>query len=214
MQTVISIFLAGLLMTVSPCQFSSNISAVAFLSRDVQNKKKALLNNGLYIIGRASVYLIITIIIYTGAANINLHELSEKILAPLFIVAGILMLDIIKIKGLHNSKFVEKINGKSFLGSFLFGIVLALSFCPHSLGIFLGVFIPIVLKNEMPLLSPIFFALGSSLPVIIFSIIIVFSANKLGIVFNAVKKIEKWVRRIAGLIMLGAGLYYLILEII
>ncbi|MFZ2881746.1 MAG: sulfite exporter TauE/SafE family protein, partial [Candidatus Moraniibacteriota bacterium] len=74
---------------------------------------------------------------------------------------------------------------------------------------FFGILIPLVLSSTESLLLPPIFALGTSLPVIIFSFILAFSAGKLGRMYNAMTRIEKVMRYSVATIFLLAGIYYL-----
>ncbi|MDP2755949.1 MAG: hypothetical protein Q8P40_16425 [Nitrospirota bacterium] len=87
-------------------------------------------------------------------------------------------------------------------------MLFALAFCPYSGVLFFGVLIPLVLKSTESLLLPPLFALGTGLPVILFSFLIAFSIQKLGQVFQIMQKIEKIMRYSVATIFLGAGAYY------
>jgi len=88
-------------------------------------------------------------------------------------------------------------------------MLFALAFCPYSGVLFFGALIPLVLKSaEGLILSPIF-ALGTGLPVILFSFVIAFAVQKLGQVFQVMQKIEKVMRYFVATIFLVAGIYYL-----
>jgi cytochrome c biogenesis protein CcdA len=56
---------------------------------------------------------------------------------------------------------------------------------------------------------PIIFALGTGLPVLVFAGVMAYSAKQLGRVFNAVQRIEKVMRTVAGVVFVLTGLYYI-----
>jgi cadmium resistance protein CadD (predicted permease) len=56
---------------------------------------------------------------------------------------------------------------------------------------------------------PPIFALGTGLPVIIFSFLIAFSMQKVSKAFQIVQKVEKLMRYVVAFIFLIAGVYYL-----
>jgi cytochrome c biogenesis protein CcdA len=122
------------------------------------------------------------------------------------------MLGAIKINVGKGGKKIEKtkvwLSQKGYVGSFLLGMLFALAFCPYSGVLFFGMLIPLVLRSNESLLLPPVFALGTGLPVIIFSFIIAFSMQKVGQVFQAVQKIEKIMRYGVAITFIGVGVYY------
>jgi threonine/homoserine/homoserine lactone efflux protein len=49
---------------------------------------------------------------------------------------------------------------------------------------------------------------GTALPVLVFAFLIAFSAEYLGKAFNRLTQVEKWVRLVAGVLFVLAGVYY------
>ncbi|MDD5086943.1 MAG: aromatic aminobenezylarsenical efflux permease ArsG family transporter, partial [Candidatus Nanoarchaeia archaeon] len=172
----------------------------------------------LYTLGRMLTYVLIASGIVWFGVNIQLIALflqkyGEKILGPLLLIIGIVMLDVFKINFLKSSNKLnnlkEKIAKKGFLGSFLLGVVFALAFCPFSAVLFFGMLIPIALKAGDGLLIPSVFAFATGLPVIIFSFILVYSVSKLGKIMNKIQTFEKWMRKIVAIVFIIAGFYYI-----
>jgi len=64
------------------------------------------------------------------------------------------------------------------------------------------------LKSAEGLLLPPIFAMGTGLPVIIFSFLIAFSMQKVSRAFRIVQKIEKVMRYSVAVIFVGVGIYY------
>src|SRR5665647_3567103 len=108
----------GLMTAISPCPLATNISAIGFISRDLEDRKRVFLNGLVYTLGRAISYTGLAVILYFGASKMNVTMLfqgwGEKVLGPLLIVIGLFMLDVLKIKFPGLSKLTEKIgeNGK------------------------------------------------------------------------------------------------------
>ena len=105
---------------------------------------------------------------------------------------------IIKINTGSNCKSLEKIKiwlvDKGCFGSLALGALFALAFCPYSGVLFFGGLILLVLMSGKSLLLPSLFALGTGLPVIIFSFLIVFSMQKASQAFQIAQKAEKVMR--------------------
>ena len=106
-------------------------------------------------------------------------------------------------------KLKEYFAAKGYLGSMLLGMLFALAFCPYSGVLFFGMLIPLVLKSNEALLLPPLFALGTGLPVIIFSFIVAFSIKHLSKAFSFVSRVEKVMRYFVAGIFTVTGIYYL-----
>lgn len=210
-------FLLGILTSISPCPLATNIAAVAYLSKNLKTVKNTLTNGAYYALGRAASYTLLAVLIYYGLSSFQIsksvQDWGEKLLGPLMVFMGLAMLNIIKIKLPSGGGRLEKIKlwlaGKGGLGAFLLGALFALAFCPYSAVLFFGALIPLVLKTSGGLLLPPLFALGTGLPVIVFSFVIAFSAQKLGQAFQTMQKIEKITRWAVAITFLAVGIYYL-----
>ena len=214
-------FILGLMTAISPCPLATNITAIAFLGKDINNKRRVFFNGLIYTLGRAVTYTTIGLIFYFGISQFQISGFIQKwgefFLGPLLILIGLLMLDFIKIKLPGFGKLKEKMEQKSqsgFWGVLLLGIVFALAFCPYSAVLYFGMLIPMTITSASGLYLPIIFAIGTGLPVIIFAWIISYTIRGVGVVFNKVTIFEIWFRRIVSIIFIGVGVYYLIIFII
>jgi len=213
---ILTAFLLGVLTSISPCPLATNITAIAYISKEIKTAKHTLLNGIFYTLGRGASYTILATLIYFGLSAFQISSIfqgwGDKILGPVLIIIGLIMFGIIKINFGKGGKKAEKVKiwlaQKGFIGSFLLGMLFALAFCPYSGALFFGALIPLVLKSAESLLLPPIFALGTGLPVIIFSFLIAFSIKKLGQVFQIMQKIEKIMRYGVATIFLGAGIHY------
>ena len=213
---MLSAFLLGVLTSLSPCPLATNITAIAYISKEIKTAKHTLLNGIFYTLGRGVSYTILAILIYLGISSFQISNIfrgwGDKVLGPILIIIGLIMLGVIKINVGKGGKSIEKIktwlSKKGFLGSFLLGMLFALAFCPYSGVLFFGMLIPMVLKSSESLLLPPIFALGTGLPVIIFSFLIAFSLEKVSKVFQFAQKLEKILRYGVSMVFLGSGIYY------
>ena len=213
---ILSAFVLGLMTAISPCPLATNITATAFISKNISNKKMVLLSGFMYSFGRAFSYTVIGLILYFGASKFYIarffNQNGEKYLGPLLIIIGLIMLNVIKLNFLNKSNFSEKLsekfNNKGLLGSFLIGVMFALAFCPYSAALYFGILIPMTISSADGLYLPIIFAFGTGLPVILFTYLLAFAAGSLGYFFNKITKIEKVMRTVAGIVFIITGLYY------
>ena len=214
---ILTAFLLGVLTSISPCPLATNITAIAYISKEIKTAKHTLLNGIFYTLGRGASYTILATLIYFGLSAFQISRIfqgwGDKVLGPILITIGLIMFGIIKINFGKGGEKVERIklwlSQKGFIGSFLLGMLFALAFCPYSGVLFFGALIPLVLKSAEGLLLPPIFAIGTGLPVIIFSFIIAFAVQKLGQLFQIMQKIEKIMRYLVASIFMLTGFYYL-----
>lgn len=213
---ILSAFILGLMTAISPCPLATNITATAFISKNISSKRKVFLSGILYSLGRGFSYTSIGLILFFGASKFHIarffNQNGEKYLGPLLIIIGLIMLNIIKINFLGKSNFQEKLSekfkDKGLLGSFMIGVIFALAFCPYSGALFFGMLIPMTIVSADGLYLPIVFAFGTGLPVILFTYLLAFTAGKIGVFYNRITKIEKVMRIVAGVVFILTGLYY------
>lgn len=210
-------FALGLLTAVSPCPLATNITATAYIAKTITNKNLVLLSGMLYTAGRMFSYTALGAIIYFGASKFQVAKLfqgnGEKFIGPLMILIGLIMLDVIKFNFISTGNFIDKLSEKfkdrGMLGAFLLGLLFALAFCPYSGTLFFAMLVPMTLSASEGLALPVVFSIGTGLPVVLFSFVIAFSIQKLGVYFKAIQKMEKVMRVMTGITFLITGIYYL-----
>ena len=213
--SVVTALILGLMTAISPCPLATNISAIGFISRDIANGKRVFVNGLIYTLGRAISYTVLALIIYFGASQMNISRLfqgwGEKLLAPLLIIIGLFMLDVLKIKFPGFSRLTERIGSKgSYWSTLLLGIVFAMAFCPYSGVLYFAMLIPITVTSAAGLYLPLVFALATGLPVIIFAWLLAYSVGSVGRLYNHITIFELWLRRVVAVLFIGVGSYYLI----
>ena len=123
---ILSAFILGLMTAISPCPLATNITATAFISKNISSKRKVFLSGVLYSLGRGFSYTAIGLILYFGASKFHIarffNQNGEKLLGPLLILIGLIMLNVIKLNFLGKSNFQERLSerfkDKGLLGSF------------------------------------------------------------------------------------------------
>ncbi|PLX08749.1 MAG: cytochrome C biogenesis protein [Marinilabiliales bacterium] len=218
---IITAFLLGIMTAISPCPLATNISAIGFISKDLENRKKVFRNGLLYTLGRVISYtvlgIILIVILKQGSSIFKIQKAissnGEYFLGPILIIIGVFMLDIIKLKISTFTKLSDKIIKKSKSGSgwgaLLMGVVFALAFCPYSGVLYFGALIPLSVSSSGGYFLPIVFALATGLPVVIFAWILAFSLSSVGKFYNKLKTFELWFRRVVAVIFIAVGLYYI-----
>jgi sulfite exporter TauE/SafE len=207
----------GLMTAISPCPLATNITAVGFISKDIDNRNRVFINGLLYTLGRAISYTVIPLVIFLGADQFKFsgffQQYGEKLLGPLLIIIGLLMLDVIKMNIPGVGRLTSKMEKKTSWGYFdavLLGMIFALAFCPYSGVLYFGMLVPLTIASASGLYLPIVFALATGIPVIIFSWILAFSIGSIGGVYNKMKNFEIWFRRVVAVLFVVVGIYYII----
>ena len=209
-------FLLGLMTSISPCPLATNITAIAYISKDIENRKKIFTNGLIYTLGRAISYTAIGIILYFGASKFHISKVftqnGEKFLGFLLILIGILMLDIIKINFPSLGRLTEKIqNNSNKSGKFtalILGIVFALAFCPYSGVLYFGMLIPLTIASPTGLYLPFVYAVATGLLVIIFAYLLAFSVSSIGNFYKKIQTFQKYLNKVVAIVFIAVGLYY------
>jgi sulfite exporter TauE/SafE len=211
--------LLGLMTAISPCPLATNITAVGYISKDVENKRKVFINGVVYTLGRAVSYTLIAVIIFIGADQFRIsgvfQKYGEKIIGPLLIIIGFLMLDILKINfsgGVSTlSKGFKDKKKNRYWDALLLGIVFALAFCPYSGVLYFGMLIPITISSASGLYLPVVFAVATGIPVLVFAWLIAYTVSGVGKLYNRLKLFEIWFRKIIAVVFIGVGIYYIVI---
>lgn len=211
-------FILGLMTAISPCPLATNISAIGYISRNLEDRRRVFLNGLVYTLGRIISYTVLAVIIYFGASKMDVAKIfqgwGEKLLGPLLVIIGLFMLDIFSIRLPGFSRFTEKIGEKgkgSYWSTLLLGMIFALAFCPYSGVLYFAILIPLSIASVSGLYLPVIFAIGTGLPVIIFAWLLAFAVGNVGKIYDRVKIFERWFRRVVAVVFIGTGIYYIII---
>lgn len=218
---VLTAFILGLMTAISPCPLATNISAIAFIGKNITNKKIVLIKGGIYTLGRAFSYTAIGLLFFFGLGEVGLsgffQRWGEKILGPLLIIIGLFMLGVLKLNIPGIGRLTERMEGqagKGYWGVFLLGVVFALAFCPYSGVIYFVMLIPMTVASAQGLYLPLVFAIATGLPVILFAWMIAYAVGSVGSIYNKIKVFELWFRRVVAVLFIGVGIYFIIMTLI
>jgi cytochrome c biogenesis protein CcdA len=131
---IVTAFILGLMTAISPCPLATNITAIGFISKDIDDKRRVFLNGLIYTLGRAVAYTLLAVIIFIGADQFEVsgwfQKYGEKIIGPVLIIIGLLMLDVLKIKFPGLNKLTQWFENKSkhnYWDVLLLGVLFALT---------------------------------------------------------------------------------------
>lgn len=211
-------FILGLMTAISPCPLATNISAIGFISRDLENRRRVFIKGLVYTLGRAISYTGLGVILFLGASKMKVTMLfqgwGEKLLGPVLILIGLFMLDFIKVKLPGFSGLTEKVgerSRKSYWGTLLLGMIFAMAFCPYSGVLYFAMLIPMTISSASGLYLPLVFAIATGLPVIIFAWLLAYAVGNVGTLYNRIKIFELWFRRVVAVVFIMTGVYYILI---
>lgn len=212
-----SALVLGLMTAISPCPLATNITAMGFISRDLENRNKVFYNGLIYTLGRAVSYTLLAFILYMGADQFRIASLfqryGEKFLGPLLIIIGLFMSGLIKLNIGGISRLADRFRDReqlNFMEVFIIGFLFALAFCPYSGVLYFGMLIPMTIESATGLTLPVVFAAATGIPVIIFAWLLAYAVSGVGKLYNRIKIFELWFRRIVSVLFIITGLYYLV----
>lgn len=217
---VLAAFSLGLLTAISPCPLATNIAAIAYISQRVTDRRYAVTTSILYTLGRMLAYSVIGMLIIKAGLEVPglasaLQNTGDKVIGPILIVVGAILLNIHRLSfGTGNAKLSsvgERVSRWGRVGSFLLGILFALAFCPYSGVLYFGVLIPLALKSSGGIGLPAVFAIGTSIPVLLFGIALSYGVTRVSRWFNALTRAQNIIRIVTSWILIGVGVYYLVM---
>lgn len=210
-----SALLLGLMTAISPCPLATNITAMAFVGKDIDNKNRVFYNGLIYTLGRAFSYFTLAFVLFVGADQFKIssvfQQYGERLLGPMLLIIGVFMLGLVNLNLGGLGKLTAKFQNKekhSYFDVFLIGVLFALAFCPYSGVLYFGMLMPMTIQSASGLILPIVFAVATGLPVIIFAWLLAYTVSGVGKFYNRVKSFEFWFRRSVAVLFLVIGLYY------
>jgi cytochrome c biogenesis protein CcdA len=211
-----SAFWLGILTSISPCPLATNIAAIAYVGRRVDQPAKVLSAGLLYTGGRMLTYLLLGMLLVSSmlAAPPLAHILQKymnMLLGPLLILVGMILLDLIPLnigKTGISDRLQKHIGNSGIWGAGLLGILFALSFCPTSAALFFGSLLPLALQQQSGILLPAVYGIATGLPVLLFAVLLALGVNSVARAYDRIVVFEKWARMITGVFFILVGIYY------
>ena len=216
MVQIFTALLLGLLTILDPCTLMTSITAISYIDKEINNRRKVLTNGLMFVLGKLVTYVMLSVPFLLGAQTDGIqHVLShwgEPILAAFMLVCGIVLL----FSGHHHhehdhgiSKMLQKADSdSSWLWSFVLGIFFAIAVCPHRLVYFLTMIdITLTLPDTWNWLMPVVFGLGTGLPIMLIAWLVSYSAVSIGKLTSRMGTFEKWFRHICAVLFIILGVY-------
>ena len=215
---VLTAFLLGLLTAISPCPLVTNIAAIGFIGKDIENRRKIFINGIFYTIGRIIAYtalgVVLILILRAGARLFGIQKFigtyGELILGPSLLLIGLFILlgNKLKLPSFGFNGNGEGLTRKGSWGAFLLGMLFAMAFCPTSGVFYFGMLIPMSATATAGYLLPVLFAIATALPVLIVAWILAFGIQHIGKFYGKMQTVQKWINLIVGSLFVIIGIYY------
>ena len=227
----------GVLTSISPCPLATNIAAISYIGRKVEDSRLVIHAGLLYTLGRCLLYLALatllaTTALSTPAVSIFLQKYMHLLLGPIFLLLGMFLVGLITVTGggtVMSAGMQKRVDAMGVWGALLLGILFAISFCPTSAAWFfgllalimgskaeaittvltkVGIALPEASLPASTIVLPLVYGVGTALPVLVVAFLLAYSAQSVGKTYNVLSKVEWWARMITGGIFLAVGIYF------
>ena len=215
---ILTAFALGLLTALSPCPLATNIAAVGYISRDIEDRHRIFRNGLLYTLGRIVAYTVLGIVLISilkeGASLFGVQKFigkyGELLIGPALLVIGLFMFfgHLLPLPSFGFKGNGEQVAKRGGWGAFLLGVLFALAFCPSSGIFYFGMLIPLSATVVAGWLLPVVFAIATALPVLLIAWVLAFSAQRIGKVYGQMQTVQKWLNTVVGLLFIVIGIYY------
>ena len=171
---ILTAFILGLMTAISPCPLATNITAIGFISKDIESQRKVFVNGLVYTLGGQFHIQQLVYFSFLEQVSSSLQDSfrsGAKNFRSAFNHYWSVYVWYFKAKNPGIGSLTEKMEHKSnsgFWGVLLLGVVFALAFCPYSGVLYFGMLMPMTISSSSGLYLPLFFAIATGIPVIIF----------------------------------------------
>ena len=201
-----------------PCPLATNIAAVGFIGRNIENRRRVFINGLLYTLGRVLSYtllgVVLIMILKEGSSMFGIQKTigtwGELLIGPMLLIIGLFMLwgDRLNLPKFGFNGNTEGLARKGGAGALLIGVLFALAFCPTSGVFYFGMLIPMSATATAGYLFPAVFAIATAIPVLIVAWILAFSVQQMSSFYGRIKTVQKWLNLIVGILFIVIGIYY------
>jgi len=211
---LLSALLFGLIGATSPCQLTTNASALAHVAHGARDRSAIAARAVAYLVGKALVYTVIgTAVIMAGRQlaeqSIPVFVMARKVLGPLMILLGLHMLGRLPWRFSLGRGLTDRVRRRArsgWAGAFLLGAAFSFAFCPTLFLLFFGLTIPLALTSPVGPLYPGVFALGTTLPLLGLVWLLTMGVASCSGYLAMARRLDAALRTVAALVLVLAGL--------
>lgn len=213
---ILGVFLIGILGSTAPCQLTTNLGAIGYITKESTNIKKLCKNTLWYTLGKLTIFLFYGVLIILFKFNIQslsipFFSLFRKLMGPAIVIIGLYILGLFNLKGSIGNSLIANVENfihkfRIFNSSFIMGLLFSLAFCPTLFWLFFGIIVPLSFKSYLGIIYPAIFALGTLMPMIFMLLLIFMGKVNLKSNIKRYNKIQKIMRYFGGLLLITFGL--------
>lgn len=216
---LLSALIFGVIGAAAPCQISSSVVTLAYLSREAGAPQRVWGKAVAFLLGKLTVYTLVGgIIVLLGLQLDQIREtaipvvvIARRLMGPLLILVGLFMLGLLKFHLALGDRISDWIQARArgrqgLIPAYLFGVAFSFTFCPTLFWLFFGLTIPLAIASTGGVIIPSVFAIGTTLPVLALAGLLASGAIDLYRYIGRFKSVEVWIQRIAGAIFILIGI--------
>jgi cytochrome c-type biogenesis protein len=206
---ILASFILGLIGALAPCQLTANIGAITFYGNRSLQTKSQWADIAFFILGKIVVFSGLGFAVWMLGREFqdmlpDYLSVFRKLMGPLFIIIGLVLFGLLKLEWVSSlTKWIPMTKKEGKLGSFLMGVSFSIAFCPTMFTLFFFSLMPFVLTSSYGVVLPSVFAIGTSVPVLVFAGIITF----IGLDGALMKKS----RKVGNIIQKTAAVFFILL---
>jgi len=208
---ILASLILGLVGALAPCQLTGNIGAITFYGNRSLQTKNQWVEIGFFVLGKIVVFSVLGMAVWIlgrGFQDVlpDYFSFFRKLMGPLFIIIGLVLAGVFKLRWLGSlTKWIPNRSREGKLGSFLMGVSFSIAFCPTMFALFFFTLMPIVLTSSYGAFLPSVFAIGTSVPVLVFAGIVTFIGLD-GALLKKSKKIGNMIQKTAAILFIILGI--------
>ena len=234
---VVGALYLGVLTSISPCPLATNIAAISYIGRKVEDPRLVIHAGLLYTLGRCLLYLGLAALLTNTALSIPavslfLQKYMHLVLGPIFLLLGMFLVGLITVTSggtMITEGMQKRVDAMGIWGALVLGILFAVSFCPTSAAWFFGL-VALIMGSEagaattvlakiginlpeasLPagtIVLPLIYGIGTALPVLVVAFLLAYSAQAVGKTYNVLSRVEWWARMITGWLFIVIGIFF------
>jgi cytochrome c-type biogenesis protein len=208
---ILASLVLGLIGALAPCQLTGNIGAITFYGNRSLQTKSQWVEIGFFVLGKIVVFSVLGMAVWILGREFqdilpDYFSIFRKLMGPLFIIIGFVLLGVFKLRWISAlTKWIPAREREGKLGSFLMGVSFSIAFCPTMFTLFFFTLMPIVLASKYGAILPSVFAIGTSVPVLVFAGIITFIGLD-GALLKKSKKLGNVIQKAAASLFIIIGI--------
>ncbi|RSD26176.1 sulfite exporter TauE/SafE family protein [Mesobacillus subterraneus] len=204
-------FLLGLVGALAPCQLTGNIGAITYYGNRSMQSKSQWMAIAFFILGKITVFSLLGLAVWLighgfQEALPGFFSWFRKLMGPLFILIGLSLVGVFAFHWISRvTSRLPEWKGSGLTGSFLMGVSFSIAFCPTMFSLFFFTLMPIVLSSPYGAVLPSLFAIGTSIPLIVFAGIISYIGLD-GSLMKKSRRFGSFVQKAAGYTIILIGI--------